>query len=475
MEYDGKDLIDLGYEPGKHFAEMLKVANNMAEHEIPHARILEALDEMYEDANFVPETIPLREVDAFGGYNAYLDPGETEYEEKNNKAVYETMDQLIRTPTLVDGAVLPDACPAGPLGTIPVGGLAVAENAIHPGMHSADICCSMFLTTFDLEGNPENAKKVLDAGQAGATHFGYGGRKDMGMGRHNDIMQRAQENRFLASVKMFKAMDEHLGTQGDGNHFFYVGYKESTGELTLVTHHGSRSPGALLYKEGMKIAEQFRQKLSPDTLKQNAWIPFDTDEGQWYWEALQIIRDWTRYNHMRIHDEIWEALGQPRQTDRYWNEHNFVFKKGDHFYHAKGSTPMWDNYAPHDYLVDDRRIIPLNMAEPILIGLRRGDEAHGFAPHGAGRYMSRTAFNKLNAHKTPEQIMVEQTGDLDIRFYSGTPDMSELPGAYKNASAVQRQIKDFDLAKIVDRIQPLGCMMAGELPKPWLNKKGKRR
>src|SRR6056297_713960 len=135
MEYDGKDLIDLGYEPGKHFAEMLKVANNMAEHEIPHARILEALDEMYEDANFVPETIPLREVDAFGGYNAYLDPGETEYEEKNNKAVYETMDQLIRTPTLVDGAVLPDACPAGPLGTIPVGGLAVAENAIHPGMH----------------------------------------------------------------------------------------------------------------------------------------------------------------------------------------------------------------------------------------------------------------------------------------------------------------------------------------------------
>ena len=27
----------------------------------------------------------------------------------------------MRTPTLVDGAVMPDACPAGPKGTIPVG------------------------------------------------------------------------------------------------------------------------------------------------------------------------------------------------------------------------------------------------------------------------------------------------------------------------------------------------------------------
>ena len=55
----------------------------------------------------------------------------------------------------------------------------------------------------------------------------------------------------------------------------------------MVTHHGSRGFGANLYSKGMKIAERFRKELSPDTLRQNAWIPFDTEEGKQYWEALQ--------------------------------------------------------------------------------------------------------------------------------------------------------------------------------------------
>ena len=64
----------------------------------------------------------------------------------------------------------------------------------------------------------------------------------------------------------------------------------------LITHHGSRGFGANLYGKGMKIAEQFRQELSPNTLKQNAWIPFKTEEGKAYWEALQIVRKWTKKN-----------------------------------------------------------------------------------------------------------------------------------------------------------------------------------
>jgi hypothetical protein len=43
---------------------------------------------------------------------------------------------------------MPDACPTGPEGQIPVGGVVVAKNAIHPGFHSADICCSVMLTDF---------------------------------------------------------------------------------------------------------------------------------------------------------------------------------------------------------------------------------------------------------------------------------------------------------------------------------------
>ena len=79
---------------------------------------------------------------------------------------------------------------------------------------------------------------------------------------------------------MTDAARKHFGTQGDGNHFFYVGRLASTGQVALVTHHGSRRPGALLYKAGMAIAERYRQQLSPETPAHNAWIPSETDDGR---------------------------------------------------------------------------------------------------------------------------------------------------------------------------------------------------
>src|SRR3546814_19820979 len=84
------------------------------------------------------------------------------------------MVELMRVPTIVAGAVLPDACPAGSApGTIPVGGVAAAKNAIHPGMHSADICCSMAFTNL----GSTDPRQVLAAAM-GLTHFGGGGRSD---------------------------------------------------------------------------------------------------------------------------------------------------------------------------------------------------------------------------------------------------------------------------------------------------------
>jgi tRNA-splicing ligase RtcB len=454
----GKELIEYGYEPGKHFQEMLKVGNYLLENEVSHTQLIEALDDIYRDAEINIQTLPLKKD---GIILLSLDEGRNEFEKNNVHAVLNTMKEVVRTPTVDHGLIMPDACPAGPLGTIPVGGVVATKNAIHPGMHSADICCSMFLTTLDVD---RPVSKVLDAVQK-ASHFGIGGRKDIPMEHGHEIAERAKNNRFLASVQMLKAMSDHLGTQGDGNHFFYVGNRESDGKLTLVTHHGSRKPGALLYKEGMRVAEQFRKKLSPDTLKQNAWIPFDTMEGEEYWEALQIIREWTKYNHTVIHNAVMMELGIYERdiVDRFWNEHNFVFQKDDLFHHAKGSTPVWGKHA-HDADIYGRTIIPLNMGEPILIVDALNSD---FAPHGAGRNMSRTQFMKLNANKTVEQIMAEQVGHIDARFYTGKPDHSELPGAYKDAADVQRQIKAYGLANLVDRILPLGSMMAGEIDKPW--------
>src|SRR5262249_60493468 len=93
-------------------------------------------------------------------------------EAANVEAVERHMVELMRVPTVVAGTVMPDACPAGSSpGTIPVGGVVAAKDAIHPGMHSADICCSMAATFFHRDTDP---KALLDAGMR-LSHFGGGG------------------------------------------------------------------------------------------------------------------------------------------------------------------------------------------------------------------------------------------------------------------------------------------------------------
>src|SRR5215210_789362 len=112
-------------------------------------------------------------------------------------------------------------------------------------------------------------------------------------------------------------------------------------------------------------------------------------------------------------------------------------------------------------------LIPLNMREPILI--TRGRDAEnglGFAPHGAGRNFSRSAYLRRHAGISEAELVAEETRGIDARFFYGIPDVSELPGAYKNAATMRRQIEAYGLAEVVDTIEPYGCIMAGDWIRP---------
>ncbi|MFC6223888.1 RtcB family protein [Hymenobacter artigasi] len=451
----GNDLLKLGLKPGKWFKDALEYINaNALEGEALHA---------YLDTVKPAPEIPLlaRPVPFHENIRA-----ETAVEQANIDYVKQSMDLLMCTPTVVAGAIMPDACPAGPLGTIPVGGVVATHRAIHPGMHSADICCSVMLTNL----GKVDPKTVLDVAQ-GITHFGPGGREEARQfALPAEIEAEMRANPFLNSERSLKMAREHLGTQGDGNHFLYVGVSAATGDTMLVTHHGSRGVGAVLYGHGMKIAEFFRREISPETHPANAWIPSDTPEGENYWRALQTVRAWTKRNHEVLHEAIAAQLAAP-VLQRYWNEHNFVFRDGDVFYHAKGATPLDPKFMPD---ITGPRIIPLNMAQPILIveGATTANNL-GFAPHGAGRNLSRTRHKYSKIGQTNEEIFAEETQGIDARFFFNRIDISELPSAYKNAEDVKQQITDFNLATVIDEIQPYGCIMAGdwEQDAPWRKKK----
>jgi RNA-splicing ligase RtcB len=455
-KFSGKDLISMGFKPAPWFKLAIEHIN---------ANSLSG-DEMLAYITSVipppaPPTIPLHIEPV--KYHVNI-TAETDIEKDNLEKAHETMSALCRVPVVVNGAIMPDVCPAGPIGTIPVGGVAVTKNSIVPGFHSADICCSLMLTNL----GKVDPKSVLDAAQS-ITHFGPGGRsRETQFILPTDILEAIENNSFLNSEKSVRMAREHLGTQGDGNHFCYIGTSKKTGDTVIVTHHGSRGFGAFLYKNGMKVAEEFRKKLSPETPSMNAWIPFDTAEGQSYWEALQIVRKWTKQNHMCIHDKVCEILGISVK-DRFWNEHNFVFKDGDLFYHAKGATPVDTKFLQD---LGGSQIIPLNMVESILIVEGGTNETNlGFAPHGAGRNYSRTQHKLSQGDKTVDDMFADETKGVDARFFSGKIDISELPSAYKNAEEVKRQIKKFNLATIVDEIIPYGSLMAGEGEEaPWRRK-----
>ncbi|MCD6013295.1 MAG: RNA-splicing ligase RtcB [Flavipsychrobacter sp.] len=450
----GNDLTALGYKPGKWFRDALEHinGNNLGGDDMK--RYLEEVCPKYIEPHATPP-----------GYNKNI-RAETGEEQENVNSVFRAMDGLMRTPTIVAGAVMPDACPTGSE-QIPVGGVVVAKNAIHPSMHSADICCSVMVTNF---GNVSPAA-VLNAAHT-VTHFGAGGRAEYSV-LPKELEEKLRGNRYMCTERSMGFATAHLGTQGDGNHFLFVGRSRATGETMMVTHHGSRGLGANLYTKGMKVAEVFRKEISPKTSDKNAWIPYDTDEGKAYWEALQLVREWTKLNHETIHDATAQALACIPHN-RFWNEHNFVFKDGDLFYHAKGATPLDDKFVPDSHY--GLRLVPLNMSQPVLVvkGETTGSNL-GFAPHGAGRNISRGAHKRANTHKTADQLFHEETAGLDVRFFSRNIDISELPSAYKNAASVKRQMQEFGLGEVVDEIMPYGCIMAGdwEADAPWRKKKRK--
>lgn len=445
--YSGNDLIRWGLKPGAWFKDAIVKANALwdAGYSEEEIKALISKDE--------PTFLEMRKPENASAFSVFLEP-ENDIEQTNRDEVVKAMAEIMRVPVVTGGAVMPDACPAG---TIPVGGV-VESIAIHPSYHSADVCCSMAMTVIKED---VDQMELLDKIQE-LTHFGPTKRETRPVELPEGFTDGWSDNIFLTGLE--DVARNHFTTQGDGNHFYFVGRSEVTGDVCMVSHHGSRGFGAQVYKRGKQAAEKHTRGVAPGVPKQHAWISPD-DHGHLYWEALRVVREWTKLNHFMLHDEILRQMGAT--TDyQSWNPHNFVFERNGMFYHAKGATPSFFTGFEDD---DGMTLIPMNMAEPILVTFHEDNpHALGFAPHGAGRNMSRTAFLKEHAPEAP--------ADIDVRFWCGVEDKSELPQAYKSAAQVTKAISEHELAHIVDRIIPYGSIMAGDWEKdaPWRRKRGNK-
>lgn len=348
--------------------------------------------------------------------------------------------------------------PAGQdFGSIPVGGAITTKSAILPAAHSADIACSMCATFFSTK---EDVKTLLNH-LGNSTVFGPFARRPGTEIHHPVLEEEIWDNPFLKDLQPIAS--RYLGTQGDGNHFGYIGeievspslikkleqegYYNHVAELqpfvghtlqTLVTHHGSRNLGAQLYKRGMKAAEYETNKIATGIPKNGYWLDVNTEKGKNYWEALQYIGRWTIANHEVIHNTFLAEAGV-KAIGRIKNDHNYIWEKDGSFYHGKGATPAWRDEQGRAKL----GIIPLNMGREILLVLGRDNTQFlSFAPHGAGRNQSRTATLKpyldpKTGKPDPKKVaeaLAQATQGVEVRWGSGKPDISESPFGYKDAS-----------------------------------------
>ncbi len=184
-----------------------------------------------------------------------------------------------------------------------------------------------------------------------------------------------------------------------------------------------------------------------------AWLSLDSEEGQEYWAAMNLMGDYAAANHDVIHKSVSKLLGA-KIVAGVENHHNFAWKEThggkEVIVHRKGATPAAEG---------ELGVIPGSMAAPAFVVRGKGNaESLRSASHGAGRRMSRTkAKEKYNWRAVKNDL--EKKG---IRVLSAGAD--EVPGVYKNIEEVMQE--QSDLVAIVARFDPKIVKMCDDGSKP---------
>lgn len=371
-------------------------------------------------------------------------------------ASIEQMKNACRLPVTVAGALMPDAHVGYGL---PIGGVLATRKTVIPYAVGVDIACRMKMTVLDLgvealDTQADRLKKAVNS----ETRFGIG--SEFKERRHHPVLDDDWNVSPVTKANRAKAWSQ-LGTSGSGNHFVEFGVLTvqvaEVGlpvgrHLALLSHSGSRGTGAQVCDYYSKLAMKLHPEL-PKELRYLAWLNLDSQEGQEYWRAMNLMGRYAAANHACIHRSLAQALGAQVLLDLE-NHHNFAWEE-DHFgerliVHRKGATPAGNGVLG---------IIPGSMATPGYVVMGRGHpKALNSAAHGAGRRMSRTQAKAQ--FRWPE--VNRMLHDRGITLMSAGLD--EVPMAYKDIDEVMRAQKD--LVRPLARFDPRLVKMApaGERP-----------
>lgn len=371
-----------------------------------------------------------------------------------DEGAFSQMDLACHVPSAWGAALMPDAHIGYGL---PIGGVLALEDAVIPYAVGVDIACRMKLSVLDISVDKLNQKhhQFVDALNRG-TVFGVGQAHEKRQ-RHAVMDEDWSVTRITRENKD-KAWKQ-LGSSGSGNHFVEFGVLTiaqddhelglDAGEyVALLSHSGSRGTGASVCSTYSGIA-QARLRKRHHQLGRLAWLEMDSEAGQEYWAAMNLMGDYAAANHAVIHQNVSEILGS-KVISGVENHHNFAWKEehdGKEVYvHRKGATPA---------AAGELGVIPGSMADPAFVVRGKGNPASlNSASHGAGRCMSR---NKAK-DKYRWNAVKNDLAKRGITVISAGAD--EVPGVYKNINEVMAEQQD--LVEIVARFNPKVVKMCGD-------------
>src|ERR1051326_4532778 len=240
------------------------------------------------------------------------------------------MEKACLLPVSVAGALMPDAHVGYGL---PIGGVLATENAVIPYAVGVDIACRMKMTVLDipvrdLERKQDRLTRAIEA----ETRFGVGA--NFKERRVHNVLDADWSVSSITKQNKDKAWSQ-LGTSGSGNHFVEFGlftahdkiYELEPGTyVALLSHSGSRGTGAAVCDYYSKLAFGQRRGSLPDELLRLAWLSLDSQEGQEYWNAMELMGKYAAANHWCIHHHVAGNLGAQVLLDLE-NHHNFAWKE----------------------------------------------------------------------------------------------------------------------------------------------------
>jgi tRNA-splicing ligase RtcB len=406
----------------------------------------------------------------------------------------------------------------------PVGGVAAMdaeEGMISPGGVGYDINCGVRLLRTNLKEQDVRPKlkelvndlfnsipsgvgskgairlsssqldEVLVKGVPWAIDNGYGTKEDAEVCEENGHMDKADPNKV--SDRARKRGAPQLGSLGSGNHFLEIqkvaeihdeeaakrmGIEQ--GQVTILTHCGSRGFGHQICSDYLRISEQALKKYNislPD--RELACVPNSSEEGESYrkamfaalnfaWSNRQMITHWTRKSFERVLKQSEADLEMNLVYDVSHNiakveKHTIDGKQKSVVVHRKGATrafPANKEEVPKKYRdLGQPVFIPGSMGTGSWILLGQPNSMNltfGSTAHGAGRTMSRT---KARQNYTESQVR-KFLSDKGIEVKALTRDgiVEETPQAYKDVDSIVNVSHELGIATKVAKLVPIGVI-----------------